>query len=58
MTTTFLENFHASNTTLDPDFDGDLEDEHLFLQHLARKKDESSVEIDYVKALNEYEEAQ
>ncbi|KAG1848433.1 hypothetical protein F4604DRAFT_1973836 [Suillus subluteus] len=57
-TTTFLANFHASNPTLDPDFDGDLEDERLFLQCLATKKDESSVEIDYVKALNEYEEAQ
>ncbi|KAG1860775.1 hypothetical protein F4604DRAFT_2035060 [Suillus subluteus] len=57
-TTTFLANFHASNPTLDPDFDGDLEDERLFLQRLAMKKDESSVEIDYVKALNEYEEAQ
>ncbi|KAG2117740.1 hypothetical protein DEU56DRAFT_874074 [Suillus clintonianus] len=55
-TTTFLANFHASNPTLDPDFDGDLEDECLFLQHLATKKDESSVEIDYVKALNKYEE--
>ncbi|KAG1721787.1 hypothetical protein EDB19DRAFT_1835287 [Suillus lakei] len=57
-TTTFLANFHASNPTLDTDFDGDLEDEHLFLQRLATKQDESSVEIDYVKALNEYEEAQ
>ncbi|KAG1833208.1 hypothetical protein F4604DRAFT_1694518 [Suillus subluteus] len=58
MTTTFLANFHASNPTLDPDFDGDLKDERLFLQRLGTKKDESSVEIDYVKALNEYEEAQ
>ncbi|KAG1723104.1 hypothetical protein EDB19DRAFT_1916279 [Suillus lakei] len=57
-TTTFLGNFHASNPTLDPDFNGDLEEECLFLQCLARKKDESSVEIDYVKALNKYEEAQ
>ncbi|KAG1723398.1 hypothetical protein EDB19DRAFT_1898083 [Suillus lakei] len=56
-TTTFLANFHASNPTLNTDFDGDLEDERLFLQRLATKKDESSVEIDYVKALNEYEEA-
>ncbi|KAG1717677.1 hypothetical protein EDB19DRAFT_1899909 [Suillus lakei] len=51
-TTTFLANFHASNPTLDTDFDGDLEDERLFLQRLATKKDESSVEIDYFGQLN------
>ncbi|KAG1719238.1 hypothetical protein EDB19DRAFT_1898796 [Suillus lakei] len=51
-TTTFLANFHASNPTLDTDFDGDLEDEHLFLQRLATKQDESSVEIDYFGQLD------
>ena len=57
-TNIFLANFHASNAALEPNFEDDLKDEHQVLQCLARKKEESSIEIDYVKALNEYDEAQ
>lgn len=51
-------NFTASNPTTDINFQADLDDERLFLQRLARKKDESTIEVDYVKALNDYDEAQ
>lgn len=57
-TNIFLANFHASNATIKPNFEDDLKDEHQVLQHLARKKEESTVEVDYVRALNEYDEAQ
>ncbi|KAG2132732.1 uncharacterized protein EDB93DRAFT_1242949 [Suillus bovinus] len=57
-TNIFLANFHASNAALEPNFEDDLKDEHQVLQCLARKKEESSIEVDYVKALNEYDEAQ
>ncbi|KIK33659.1 hypothetical protein CY34DRAFT_110569 [Suillus luteus UH-Slu-Lm8-n1] len=53
----FLANFHASNATIKPNFEDDLKDEHQVLQCLARKKEESTVEVDYVRALNEYDEA-
>ncbi|KAG1776236.1 hypothetical protein EV702DRAFT_1180061 [Suillus placidus] len=48
--TIFLSNFQTS--TPDIDFAADLEDEHACLQALAHKKDETSVEVDYVKALD------
>ncbi|KAG2354334.1 hypothetical protein BDR07DRAFT_1454156 [Suillus spraguei] len=54
--TIFLSNFHDS--TPDVDFAADLEDERACLQTLARKKDETSVEVDYVKALIDLEDAQ
>ncbi|KAG2100653.1 uncharacterized protein F5147DRAFT_581916, partial [Suillus discolor] len=36
----------------------DLDDKRLFLQRLTRKKDESTIKVNYVKALNDYDEAQ
>ncbi|KAG2337481.1 hypothetical protein BDR05DRAFT_978476 [Suillus weaverae] len=56
-TNIFLANFHASNATIKPNFEDDLKDEHQVLQCLAHKKEESTVEVDYVRALNEYDEA-
>lgn len=47
--TIFLSNFQSS--TPDVDLAADLEDECACLQALACKKDETSVEVDYVKAL-------
>ncbi|KAG1721782.1 uncharacterized protein EDB91DRAFT_1088352 [Suillus paluster] len=57
MTNVFLANFHTSNAAIKPNFEDNLKDEHQVLQCLARKKEESTVEVDYVKALNEYDEA-
>lgn len=57
-TNIFLANFPASNATIKPNFKDDLKDEHQVLQRLARKKEESTMEVDYVRALNEYDEAQ
>ncbi|KAG1772894.1 hypothetical protein EV702DRAFT_1181235 [Suillus placidus] len=54
--TIFLSNFQTS--TPDIDFAANLEDEHACLQALAHKKDETSVEVDYVKALVDLEDAQ
>ncbi|KAG1765834.1 hypothetical protein EV702DRAFT_1182411 [Suillus placidus] len=54
--TIFLSNFQTS--TPDIDFAADLEDEHACLQALAHKKDETSVEVDYVKALVDLEDVQ
>ncbi|KAG1876937.1 hypothetical protein C8R48DRAFT_745440 [Suillus tomentosus] len=56
-TNIFLTNFHASNAVIKPNFEDDLKDEYHVLQCLARKKEESTVEVDYVRALNEYDEA-
>jgi hypothetical protein len=54
--TIVLSNFQAS--TPDIDFAADLEDECACLQALAHKKDETSVEVDYVKALVDLKDAQ
>ncbi|KAG1808894.1 uncharacterized protein BJ212DRAFT_1448891 [Suillus subaureus] len=56
-TNIFLANFHTSNATIKPNFEDDLKDEHQVLQCLACKKEESTVEVDYVRALNEYDKA-
>ncbi|KAG2159181.1 uncharacterized protein EDB93DRAFT_1237893 [Suillus bovinus] len=52
--TIFLLNFQASTPNID--FAADLEDERACLQALTRKKDETSVEVDYVKALVDLED--
>ncbi|KAG1896919.1 uncharacterized protein F5891DRAFT_957969 [Suillus fuscotomentosus] len=54
--TIFLSNFQASTPNID--FAADLEDECACLQALTCKKDETSVEVDYVKALVDLEDVQ
>lgn len=56
MTMSFIINFRVSHTTTP--FEDNLQDNFLYLKHLAHKKDGTSTEVDYVKALMEYEEAQ
>jgi hypothetical protein len=56
MTTSFIINFWTSHATTP--FKDDLQDEFLYLKHLVHKKDGTSTEVDYMKALIEYEEAQ
>ncbi|KAG1739375.1 uncharacterized protein EDB91DRAFT_1237491 [Suillus paluster] len=57
-TTSFIINFRASHAEATTPFEDDLQDEFLYLKHLAHKKDGTSTEVDYVKALIDYEEAQ
>ncbi|EGN91752.1 hypothetical protein SERLA73DRAFT_157412 [Serpula lacrymans var. lacrymans S7.3] len=39
-------------------FEADLADKHQYLQQLSSKKNEDSAEMEYVKALNELDEAE
>ncbi|KAG1832628.1 hypothetical protein DFJ58DRAFT_870250 [Suillus subalutaceus] len=51
MTMSFIINFRVSHATTP--FEDDLQDEFLYLKHLAHKKDGTSTEVDYVKAFIE-----
>ncbi|KAG2337036.1 hypothetical protein BDR05DRAFT_848711, partial [Suillus weaverae] len=58
MTTSFIVNFQVSHAEATMPFEDDLQDKFFYLKRLACKKDGTSTEVDYVKALNKYEEAQ
>jgi hypothetical protein len=53
-TSTFLDECSISQ---DAPFESDLNDEKASLKMMSHKKEETTVEIDYVKALLEYDSA-
>ncbi|KAH7911640.1 hypothetical protein BJ138DRAFT_1135257 [Hygrophoropsis aurantiaca] len=52
-----LNTLHQVSGVTPQDFEDDLRDKKVYLQQVHERTDDDSIEIDYAKALNEYEEA-